>query len=221
MDIYKLILWTHIVAGFVALLMGLVTMATQKGSARHITTGRIYFYAMFAVFLTSTLMFAFKPQKLLFLFLIGIFSFYNTLSGVRLLYYKNSQVKSRRLEWVICSFVFCSGLTMVALGCYQLILQNTDQAILYLVFGVISALMAGSDLSFLAQQDKGENQPGAQLIKHVSRMGGSYIATFTAFVVVNNFLLPPLVAWLAPGLIGGIIISKVIKQLNKNQKVQL
>lgn len=215
MDSYTYILWVHIASGFIALLVGLITMATKKGGRNHIFSGRIYFYAMLGVFLTSCLMFFFKPEKLLFLFLIGIFSFYNTLSGVRLLYYKNKGKKSRKLDWFICSFVFCIGLTMVGLGIKALIIGNIGRAVLYIVFGTICFLISGSDLKFLLDQDKGLNAPGAHLTKHVIRMGGSYIATFTAFVVVNNFFLPPLIAWLGPGVIGGIIISKVVRKMKK------
>ena len=40
-------------------------------------------------------------------------------------------------------------------------------------------------------------------------MGGSYIATVTAFLVVNNPpYVPGLVVWIAPGVIGGFIIAK-------------
>jgi len=151
MEGYSYFLWVHIFSGFTALISGLVTMATKKGSAKHIFIGRIYFYSMLVVFLTTVAMFAFKPQKLLFLFLIGIFSFYNSLSGVRLLYYKKSELPSRKADWVIASFVFCTGLTMVVLGCYKLLNSNTGPAILYLVFGTLCSIMASTDLSFLVQ----------------------------------------------------------------------
>jgi hypothetical protein len=47
-------------------------------------------------------------------------------------------------------------------------------------------------------------------------MGGSYIATVTAFLVVNNKgLVPDLMAWIAPGVIGGIVIGRVTKAYKK------
>ena len=47
---------------------------------------------------------------------------------------------------------------------------------------------------------------------HISRMGGSYIATVTAFLAVNNPpFIPGLVVWIAPGVIGGFIIAKTRK----------
>ena len=54
---------------------------------------------------------------------------------------------------------------------------------------------------------------------HISRMGGSYIATVTAFLVVNNPpYVPGLVAWIAPGVIGGFIISRVRISYHKKYK---
>lgn len=71
MEIHKYILWVHVASGFLALFVGLIPMITKKGSRKHIVSGRIYFYAMFGVFLTSTLMFLLQPGRLLFLFLIA------------------------------------------------------------------------------------------------------------------------------------------------------
>jgi hypothetical protein len=56
------------------------------------------------------------------------------------------------------------------------------------------------------------------MLNHISRMGGSYIATVTAFLVVNNHnVLPPLVAWIAR-VIGGMIIGRVRRKYK--QKMQ-
>jgi hypothetical protein len=53
-------------------------------------------------------------------------------------------------------------------------------------------------------------------------MGGSYIATVTAFLVVNNPpQIPGLVVWIAPGVIGGIIIGRTRKfYMDKFKKVE-
>lgn len=220
MELYTIVLWAHIIAGFTALLVGLVPMLTKKGSRKHVVSGRIYFYAMFGVFLTSSLMFSMKPEKLLFLFLIGIFSFYNTLSGVRYLSYKKQHTKVKQLDWVISSIVFSAGLSMIVLGLFNFYLSSVGQGVLYLVFGTICASQAGKDLHFFLQLNSGLDPGKKWLIQHVSRMGGSYIATFTAFSVVNNFFLPSLVAWLGPSLIGGIVISRVVSKLRLN-KMQL
>ncbi len=65
--------------------------------------------------------------------------------------------------------------------------------------------------------DKGKSvQISYWFQNHISRMGGSYIATVTAFLVVNN---PPyilgLVVWIAPGVIGGTIINFIRRSYHK------
>ena len=47
------------------------------------------------------------------------------------------------------------------------------------------------------------------LLNHIARMTGSYIATLTAFFVVNNKgYFPELVVWLGPSIIGTFIIIR-------------
>lgn len=52
-------------------------------------------------------------------------------------------------------------------------------------------------------------------------MGGSYIATVKAFLVVNNPpFIPGLVVWIAPGVIGGFIIARTRKfYMDKFKKI--
>jgi uncharacterized membrane protein YfcA len=48
-------------------------------------------------------------------------------------------------------------------------------------------------------------------------MTGAYIAAFTAFLVINNTFLPPVLAWSLPGIIGGIFIGRTLRKI-KSQK---
>lgn len=215
MTLYEIILRVHVVCGFAALVGGLIPMLTQKGSEIHKKSGWIYFWAMFGVFATSTAMFALKTS-LLFLFLIGVFSFYNTLSGVRLLKYKNPNSNISKFDWSVASFVFCAGLIMIGLGIYSIVMRDYNFAILYIIFGAICTSIANNDLCFLnrvaSRQELAKNE---WLYRHINRICASYIATLTAFIITIQ-VFPPLVAWLAPGIIGGMIISVVVKKF-KNE----
>jgi len=214
MNTYALILALHVFAGFTALLVGLVPMFTAKGSSRHVQSGKVYFWAMFGVFLTSSAMFFFKPDRLLFLFLIGIFSFYLTFTGSRAVRYKKRGSQVAPLDWAVAGVVSVAGLVMLGMGVWCFYKGSTGGGILYSVFGGICASNAIRDLfSFHRFQNNiGTHDPNAWLYQHISRMGGSYIATFTAFCVVNNFFLPNLVVWLAPAIIGGYLISRNIRK---------
>jgi len=39
------------------------------------------------------------------------------------------------------------------------------------------------------------------LVTHLQRMIGAYIASLTAFLVVNNTILPGVIAWLLPSVL--------------------
>ncbi|MBK7959438.1 MAG: hypothetical protein IPK03_15945 [Bacteroidetes bacterium] len=56
---------------------------------------------------------------------------------------------------------------------------------------------------------------------HIKRMSGGYIATITAFIVVNNKgYVPDLVGWLGPGIIGGVLIGMAIKKIKPKSAIQ-
>ena len=53
-------------------------------------------------------------------------------------------------------------------------------------------------------------------------MGGAYIATVTAFLVVNNPpYIPGLVVWIAPGAIGGMMIGRTRRYYMEKAKSKL
>ncbi|MBC7922645.1 MAG: hypothetical protein H7Z75_16310, partial [Ferruginibacter sp.] len=47
---------------------------------------------------------------------------------------------------------------------------------------------------------------------HIERMGGAYIATVTAFLVVNVRVEPAFIPWLLPGLLGGFGIRYFVRK---------
>ena len=208
MEIYKAILIVHVICGFSALAVGLIPMLSTKGNTLHVNAGKVYFWAMFGVFLTSSTMFLFKPNQLLFLFLIGIFSFYQTLSGTRILKYKDLKNPVGLFDKVIITAVIISGLLMVGLGGFDLYTNRISQGIIISIFGIILLSQGILDYrNFTVNRSKRfDRNPKGWLRQHIARMGGSYIATITAFIVVNNTILPSLIAWLAPGLIGAFAI---------------
>ncbi len=52
---------------------------------------------------------------------------------------------------------------------------------------------------------------------HLGNMMGAYIASFTAFLVVNE-VLPPLVGWLGPTVLGSFYIAYWNIKINKKKK---
>lgn len=209
----KIALYFHIAAGFLALVTGLVPMFSKKGGKAHVLWGKVYFWAMFVVALTALMRFQMK-LNLIFLTGIAVFSFYNTFTGVRLVHRKEHG-KTIFIDWfasilgVICSF------SMMYFSYLAYKIDHVFYIVLFLVFGIFMFVLAFEDLRIFADKKSiksAEDTPVPVRYwfqNHISRMGGSYIATVTAFLVVNNPpYIPGLVVWLTPGVIGGVIIGR-------------
>jgi hypothetical protein len=214
-----LTLYVHIAAGFIALVTGLIPMFAKKGGKAHILWGKVYFWAMFVVALTALLRFQMQ-MRLIFLAAIAIFSFYNTFTGVRLIQRKESS-KPSWLDYFASILAMMCALSMFYFAFLGYQKGDRFLSILFIVFGMAVFTMSFEDLRvFMGNKvidDKGKPvQIKYWFQNHISRMGGSYIATVTAFLVVNN---PPyisgLVVWIAPGVIGGTIISFVRRSYHK------
>ena len=210
----KLDLYLHIFAGFTALVTGLVPMFSKKGSKTHTTWGNVYYWAMFVVALTALIRFQMQP-RLIFLTGIAIFSFYNTFTGVRLIHRKDNP-KPKFIDWFGAILMVMASLVMIYFAYSSSQKNNVFYVTLFAVFGIFMFLLALEDLRVFVGRKQIDNDVPLQtrywFQSHISRMGGSYIATVTAFLVVNNPpQIPGLVVWLAPGVIGGLIITRTQK----------
>ena len=213
-DFLKFALCLHIFAGFTALTTGLVPMFSKKGSTLHITWGRVYFWAMFVVALTALIRFQMKP-RLIFLAGIAIFSFYNTFTGMRLIRRKE-HIKPPFVDWFGAILMVMGSLVMLYSAYSASQTNNVFYVTLFTIFGMLMFSLAFEDLRVFMNIKQIDNDVPMQarywFQNHISRMGGSYIATLTAFLVVNNPpFIPGLVVWIAPGVIGGLIISRTRK----------
>ncbi|MFB6139094.1 MAG: DUF2306 domain-containing protein [Halosimplex sp.] len=193
-----LTLWAHVAAGFVALFAGLGAFLTEKGGRRHRRLGRAYVYAMAVVSGSALGLFAFETTVLRqFLALVAVFSFYFALSGYRVLGRKRPADGAAAVDWAAVGLLGAASAGLVAMG-GAMALGGGSFAPVLLVFGGIGAVFAGTDaLKFRRERDR-----GAWVAEHVTRMGGGYIATVTAFATVNFQFLPSLVRWLGPTVVG-------------------
>lgn len=191
MTIFKVILMLHILAGGTSLLLGAVLLILKKGDVRHKTLGKIYYYSMlmtaFSALVMSCIHFSY------FLFIIGVFTSYMVLTGKRAL--KLKQLKDvRTIDWIFTLTMLLFGLAFVSIGAY-LIFGGSSFGSVMLVFGGISLIFVYQDYSNFRGTSSVVN---FWLVAHLQRMIGSYIASATAFLVVNNTFLPGIVAWLLP-----------------------
>ena len=132
-----------------------------------------------------------------FLLIVGLFSLYMAITGYRSIGLSADKPVNLQTDW------FVWGLTLCVMLFYVLVyLQsaNTGMAPVLLVFSTILLLMLILDFKFLKKKQTRNRQ---QLLRrHISRMGGAYIATVTAFFVTNVHLEPAFISWLLPTAIG-------------------
>lgn len=210
------LLITHIAAGFTALLVGLIPMFFEKGNRLHKRAGLIYVYCMIVVAATAMLLCVLQPFKMMRLFLAGIsvFSFYLCITGWRATKQKNSRptISDKGLT-LVTLFV---SLAMIGFGLYLLAMNGASfLPIVFTFFGVLTLVFAGRDVQFMTQPTEKMHW----FFQHFTRMGGSYIATFTAALVTNVGRVMPATApewtytmsWILPSVIGGAIIGRAVK----------
>lgn len=194
MNIYTIFLALHIAGGTIGLSSGSLVLALKKGSARHVKMGTIYFWSMLTAALTSFILAVMHPNY--FLFIVGVFSAYLVLTGKQYISMRNLS-SPNRVAWLVTIGMLIFSLLFIGLGIYLLNHNNTF-GMVPIVFGFISLLMVFQDY---------RNYTGKAAIRnfwlttHLQRMTGGYIASATAFLVVNNSFMPEVVAWLLPTVI--------------------
>ena len=209
----KIALIIHIISGFIALVTGFISMLTTKGGKRHRFSGKIFFSAMTGVFISAT--FISIGKHLPFLLMVGFFSYYLACAGYRRLHLKKLHLQQKPLliDWVVSLTGIIAGLALVIFS-VTWFRDKGAWGIVPLSFGSFCFLTGIQDLSsfFYPPKDKYH-----WIVSHGVRMGASFAATFTAFIVVNiniggeyNWIL-----WVLPGVLIAIWISRAIKSFLK------
>ena len=196
-DYIEYVLYLHVFSGGIALTSGLIAIFTKKGQNAHIKSGLIYFWSMFSVIITGLIVGIYRDN--LFLQSIAIFSFYMAFTGKQFLKNK-SKIAPTLIDWIVGIASSIVGLTMLGFGLYFLFKIGFKSLVpMLLIFGFLLTWMTLDDLKGLYMK---KFVRGAWLLKHISRMGGSFIATSTAFLLVNTSIEPVWVMWILPTFIG-------------------
>lgn len=206
----------HIISGTLALSCGLLSMLNKKGSKRHRATGKLFFGSMTGVFITATSISLVK--NIPFLFMVGFFSYYLACSGYRALFLKKLYLQQQPapLDWIINITGMISGMGLILFS-YSWFLQRGIWGLVPLLFGLFCLFNGISDMrSFYKRPDNKQYW----LFRHGGRMGGTFAATLTAFIVVNiNIGSANWLSWILPGILVGTWISRILsryrKKLNK------
>lgn len=208
-------LYLHIAAGFSALFFGFIAMLAPKGKPLHNRTGMLYFWAMIVVAITSTIISLSSNPINLFLLVVGIFSFYLTFTGYRSTVIKNKP--PQLLDKCITAMMLLTTLAMLILAIYDWINGSGRLTIILGIFGTIGGTLAVADLLVYKN---GLDHPREWMLRHLGRMGGAYLATFTAFAVTNlKMLMPSILLWTLPPVIGANVILLSTRYYRKHYNI--
>lgn len=210
------LLIAHVATGCIALLVGLIPMFSQKGNRLHKRAGLIFVYCMIIVAITALLLCALQPFKLMRLFLTGIavFSFYLTMTGWRATMQKTTGPTAADRGLTYATLLVSAA--MIGYGIYLLTTYGASFfPIVFTFFGILTGVFAQKD----ARQFGRPTEKMSWFFQHITRMGGAYVATFTAAIVTNvSRILPPgapewmaTVCWIAPSLVGGLLITRTVR----------
>ena len=209
MSLFNALLIIHIIGGGSGLLIGTYIMLIKKGGKKHKFWGNLYFLSMLLAALVAFPMSYLHPNY--FLFVIAIFTCYMLLTGKRYIN-KTALTPVSPIDWALSIGMLLAAIYFIIFGIINLINKN-NFGIVLLVFGVISLLFVLKDYTNYTGKSKIKN---FGLTTHLQRMIGSYIASATAFLVVNNTILPQALAWLLPT---AILVPLIFKWSRKYQVV--
>lgn len=210
--LFKILLLVHVLAGSIGLLTGTYILLRPKGDKLHQLIGKFFAYGMLLSALVSLIMSSMHHN--LFLFIVGVFTIYMVGTGLRYLKLKNLQKgqKPKLIDWLLFGLMLLFSVLFLVYGSYFIVKANNFGWVL-ISFGAISGLMLQSDWqTFKGIKIKYQNY---WLLLHLQRMTGAYIASLTAFIVVNNHYLPNVLAWLLPTIIVTPLIVKWSRKFSR------
>ena len=199
-ELFHYVLGVHIAFGTVALLIAPFAMVTVKGGLWHRRWGKIFFWAMAGIALTAAILCWLRTG--IFLFLIAVLSFYLALTGYRVLQRKKPDMKPHWFDTALALAMVLTGSGFILLG---ILGNDSSERWVRIVFGVLALRLGLLDVY---RQFRPYKSPQSWMLSHMTRFLGAYIATVTAFSVVNFQFLPYFWRWLWPTMFGvlGIIV---------------
>ena len=212
----SLLTYSHIAAGTIVLVLGLLNFVNKKGSRNHIITGRIYVGAMWWICLSAIIIITFYRFSF-FLMVIAVLTFYASFVGVRVLNRKK-QGSEKWYDWAVSIITAAFGIGLFSYGIWIFIKVEGFHWLgaLSLLFGFFAFRSGWKDIRFFLSDKKQEKL--WWLYQHISAIGGSYVAAVTAFAVQNSNIFIPqeynCLAWVLPA----ALLSPVITGISKKHR---
>jgi hypothetical protein len=189
----------HIVAGLQAFVVAPAALVTAKGGLARRRWGKLDFWSMAVVVVSAAILATWRP--LVWLALVAVFSFYSALSGYRALSRKrpHAGVAANALDWLAAGLTLTASAALFALGVAQPIDTWARISTIAMVLGLRGVAVATRDLVSFTWPSRNRQ---AWWFSHMTGMLGSWIATVSAFSVVNFTFLPLTAHFLWPSSVG-------------------
>ena len=214
--LFNIILILHIIGGGVGLVTGTINLIRKKGDKNHKLVGKVFVYGMLTAGVSSLTLSIMHPNY--FLFIVGIFTIYLVATANRYLYLKmlGHNQKPMLGDWAITICMLLVGVLFVGLGIKHL-LESNNFGIVFIVFGLLGLRFVRTDFNNYNGKTTAKNY---WLLAHLQRMTGAYIASATAFLVVNAkyspIQLPSVLFWLLPT----IVLFPLIVSWSRKYKIE-
>ena len=205
----KALLVVHIAAGFGSFVLAPVVLATAKGGKQHRRWGMVYLWSMGVVAATALPMALYRP--VLFLAMVAVFSFYAAFSGYRVLKLKDLARggSAKPIDWFAGGMTFASSACLAGFGWLRPAWVQ-HMGVVAIVFGILGMRLAAVQMWMFVKKPK---EKMFWWYTHLGNLIGSYIAAWTAFLVVT--VAPRMgaygrVMWLVPTFVGVPAIALTI-----------
>lgn len=198
----NLILVLHIAAGITTLLTGPIALwFNLRNTKAHRLVGKIFFYAMVVVVISSIGGFIKHPHLVFYQFLLGIAVLVSgdILLGTRAMLFRSGKAQVGKFDYVYSILLGIFGLWMLGMAVWHL-QQGSNIAfpILFGIFGYGAGKNAYRNLNLFRQDTPVSKQRWFEL--HITSMIGAFMASTTAFAVNVAHVLPWYIQWFGPTL---------------------
>ena len=164
---------THVIAGSIALLLGILALTSRKGGKWHKRSGDYFLILLIIVVLTGLIgVFIFKRNT--FLLIITVLSAYYGFSGYRIL-----QTKTNKPKWIDIAVALIS-LTSVSYFLYYFKSMGMywSPIIIYSTVGALLFIITYDFLRYLIPEKAYRNM---WMYEHIFKMIGAFTALLSAF----------------------------------------
>lgn len=210
----RILILSHVAAGGLVLLLGLVNFINRKGGRFHKTSGKWYVGAMWWICLSALLVMVFYRFSF-FLLVISVLTFYTSFAGIRVLRRKEFG-RGQWYDWLVSALTALFGAGLILYGIRLGLIHGLEPiVVLSFFFGFVTLKTGYDDLRFFQSPQMPDKK--WWLRQHISAMGGSYIAAVTAFAVQNSEFFIPIeslrwLTWVIPAAIGSPVVSIFVRK---------